>query len=121
LEGNYGLNKYISLANPRGRIKCIFSIKQRAIDKPTGDSYVPFILKIADLFQCKIKYESENIIIFLAQVNSKHRLTKSYFDKYPLMISKHLGYLWVLQALDCLGKHLIDREIINIRAIKFYE
>jgi LAGLIDADG DNA endonuclease family protein len=115
LEGVYGLNKSLS----RGRVKCTFSIKQRVIDKPTGDSCVPFMLKIAELFQCKIiKYKSKNEMTFLAQADSKHYLTKSYFDKYPLMTSKHLDYLCFLQGLNYLGKRLTDQEIIEIQRIK---
>jgi hypothetical protein len=114
LEGLYGLNKSIN----RGRVKCIFSIKQRKIDKLTGDYCLPFMSKIADLFQCKIKYESENEITFFAQADSKHYLTKFYFDKYPLMTSKHLDYLCFVQALDYLSKRLINQEINNIQKIK---
>lgn len=91
LEGSYKLNNFTCLT--RGRVKCIFSIKQRVIDKYTGYSCVPFMSKIADLFQCKIKYESKNEMTFLvqaqAQANSKHPLIKCYFDKYPLMTSKY--------------------------------
>jgi LAGLIDADG endonuclease len=115
LEGAYGLNKYLS----RGRVKCIFSIKQRVIDKPTGNSCVPFMSKIAELFQCKIiKYKSKNEMTFLAQANSKHYLTKSYFDKYPLMTSKRLDYLCFLQGLNYLDKRLTDQEVIEIQKIK---
>lgn len=115
LEGVYGLNKSLS----KGRVKCTFSIKQRVIDKPTGDSCVPFMSKIAKLFQCKIiKYKSKNEMTFLAQANSKHYLTKSYFDKYPLMTSKRLDYLCFLQGLNYLGKRLTDQEIIEIQKIK---
>lgn len=114
LEGIYGLNKSLS----RGRVKCIFSIKQRVIDKPTGDSYVPIMSKIAEFFQCNVKYESKNEMTFLAQSNSKHHLTKFYFDKYPLMTSKRLDYLCFLQGLNYLGKRLTDKEVIEIQTIK---
>jgi hypothetical protein len=50
---------------------------------------------------------------FMAQADSKHHLTKYYFDKYLLMISKHLDYLCFLQGLDYLGKGLTDQEIIQ--------
>lgn len=78
LEGVYGLNKSLS----RGRVKCTFSIKQRVIDRPTGDSCVPIMSKIAKYFQCNINYKSENEMTFLAQADSKHFLTKFYFDKW---------------------------------------
>lgn len=114
LEGIYGLNNSLS----RGRVKCVFSIKQRVIDKLTGDSCVPFMSKIAKFFQCNVKYESKNEMAFLAQSNNKHFLTKFYFDKYPLMTSKRLDYLCFLQGLDYLGKRLTDKEIIEIKTIK---
>jgi hypothetical protein len=116
LEGNYGLNK--SLSADRGRVKCIFSIKQRVIDKRTGDSCVSFMSKIAEFFQCNIKYESENEMTFLAQADSKHYITKSYFKKYPLMTSKRLDYFCFLQGLNYLGKRLTDQEVIEIQMIK---
>jgi LAGLIDADG endonuclease len=74
--------------------------------------------KIAEFFQCNVKYESENEMTFLAQANSKHYLTKSYFDKYPLMTSKRLDYLCFLQGLNYLGKRLTNQEIIEIKNIK---
>jgi len=115
LGGTYRLNKVVS----RGRVKCTFSIKQRVIDKPTGDSCVPFMSKIAEFFQCKIiRYKSKNEMTFFAQANSKHYLTKSYFDKYPLMTSKRLDYLCFLQGLNYLGKRLTDQEVIEIQKIK---
>lgn len=116
LEGIYGLNKSLSLK--RGRVKCIFSIKQRVIDKLIGDSCVPIMSKIAQFFQCNVRYESDNEMSFQAQADSKHYLTKSYFDKYPLMTSKHLDYLCFLQGLNYLGKHLTYKEIIEIQNIK---
>jgi len=114
LEGIYGLNKSLC----RGRVKCIFSIKQRVIDKGTGDSCIPFMSKIAKIFQCNIQYESENQMTFMAQADSKHYLTKSYFDKYPLMTSKHLDYLCFLEGLNYLGKRLTSQEVIEIQKIK---
>lgn len=55
---------------------------------------------------------------FLAQADSKYNLTKSYFDKYPLMTSKYLNYLCFLQGLNYLGKRLTDEEIIDVEKIK---
>lgn len=72
LQGNYSLNKSVHLK--RGRVKCTFSIKQIVIDKPPGDFCV--MTEIANLFKCKIKYERENEMPFLAQADSKHNLTK---------------------------------------------
>ena len=114
IEGIYGLNNSLS----RGRVKCTFSIKQRVIDKPTGDSCVPIMSKIAEFFQCNLIYQPKNEMTFLAQADSKHHLTKYYFDKYPLITSKHLDYLCFLQGLSYLGKRLTDQEITEIQTIK---
>jgi len=76
------------------------------------------MLKIAEFFQCNVKYESENEMTFLAQADSKHYLTKVYFDKYLLMTSKRLDYLCFLQGLNYLGKRLTNQEIIEIQNIK---
>jgi LAGLIDADG endonuclease len=105
LEGVYGLNNSLD----RGRVKCTFSINKRVIDKAAGLSCVPFMTEIAKFFQGKINYKSNNEMTFRAQANSKHYLTKSSFDKYPLMTNKQLNYLSFLQGLDYLGKRLTDK------------
>jgi hypothetical protein len=74
--------------------------------------------KIAEYFQCNINYASENEMTFLAQADSKHYLTKYYFDKYPLMTSKYLNYLCFLQGLNYLGRRLTNQEVIDIQIIK---
>jgi hypothetical protein len=114
LQGIYGLNNSIA----KGRVICTFSIKQRVLDMVTGDNCVPFMTEIANFFQSNINYTSNNAMTFLVQANSKHYLTKSYFDKYPLMSSKYLNYLCYLQGQNYLGKRLADEEIITIRSIK---
>jgi len=84
----------------RGRVKCIFSIKQRVIDKASGESLVPIMTNIAKLFECKINYRSTNEMTFMVQANNKHSLTTSYFDKYPLMTSEYLDYLCFVKGLN---------------------
>ena len=119
LEDVYRFNKeYVSLVPKRARVKCTFSIKQRVVYNLTGDSFVPIMKKIADFFQCKLKYESKNEVTFQAQTDSKHYLIKSYFDKYLLMTSKYLDYLSYSQGLNYLGKRLTYEEVINIQNIK---
>lgn len=114
LEGVYGLNN----SKVRGRVMCTFSIMQRVIDKPTDLSCLPFMTEIANFFQCKIIYKSDNALTFLVQADSKHYLTKSYLNKYPLMTSKRLNYLCFLEGLNYLGKRLTDNEIRDIQALK---
>jgi hypothetical protein len=114
LEGTYGLTNSMA----RGRVKCTFSIKQRVIDEPTGGDCVPFMSEIADLFKCKINYKGVNALTFLAQADNKHDLTKSYFDKFPLMSSKYLDYLCFLKGQNYLGKRLTDEEVMEVRTLK---
>ena len=114
LEGVYGLTNSLV----KGRVKCSFSINQKVIDKATGLSCLPFMTEIANLFECKINYVGENLMVFHASANSKHYLTKLYFDKYPLMTSKRHNYLCFLEGLNYLGKHLTDKEILEIQDIK---
>jgi hypothetical protein len=102
----------------RGRVKCLFSINQKVIDKPSGLSSLPFMTEIADLFQCKINYEGANLIILRVSANSKHHLTKSYFYKYPLMTSKRLNYLCFIEGLDYLGRRLTNKETQEIQNLK---
>lgn len=116
LEGKYGIDNYSSII--RSRVKCIYSIRQRIIDKDTEKSCIPFMTEIANLFQCNINYKSYNILTFLAQSNTNHHLIKSYFDKYPLMTSKYLDYLSFLEGLNYLGKHLTIKEIFEIQVLK---
>lgn len=75
---------------------------------------------IAKFFECKINYISTNEMTFLVQANNKHSLTSSYFDKYPLMTSKYLGYLCFVKGLNYLGKRLIEKKIEEICEIKNY-
>jgi hypothetical protein len=102
----------------RGRVKCSFSINQKVIDKPTGLSCLPFMSEIANLFQCKINFIGENLMVFRVSANSKHYLTKFYFDKFPLMTSKRHNYLCFLEGLYYLGKGLTDKEIIDVQILK---
>lgn len=118
LEGSYALVLSENKSQKRGRVKCVFSIKQRIIDKPTGDSFLPIMTKIANFFECKIHYKAANEITFLLQADSKHNLTTTYFDKYPLMTSKRLDYLSFVKGLNYLGKRLTKQEINEIREIQ---
>jgi hypothetical protein len=79
LDGVYGLNNSIV----RGRVKCTFSINKRVIDKAAGLSCVPFMTEIANFFQCKMNFIGENLMIIRVSANSKHYLTKLYFEKFP--------------------------------------
>lgn len=49
-----------------------------------------------------------------AKVYSKHYLTKSYFDKYPLMTSERLYYLYFLYGLYYLEKCLTGQQITKL-------
>jgi hypothetical protein len=115
LSGRYSLN-----INHQGKnqVICLFFIKQRLIDKLSGESCLHFMEDIARCFNCKVYYKSGNAIVFVAQSFTNTNLVKSYFEEYPLMTSKHLNYLSFLKGFDYRGKYLSDNEIIEIQSIK---
>lgn len=80
LEGCYALELSVNKSQNRGRVKCVFSIKQRVIDKSTGDYFLPIMTKIANFFWI-VKSILNQQITFLAQADSKHNWITSYFDK----------------------------------------
>lgn len=43
LEGYYALELTENKLQNRGRVKCVFSVKHRVIDKPTDDSFLPIL------------------------------------------------------------------------------
>lgn len=111
----------------RGRVQCVFSINQNEIYKKTNESCVPFMTSIANYFNCNLNYkkatsdlfkESAKLVVFYVQSNKKHSTVIDYFNKYPLMSSKHLNYLCYVKALDYLGKHLNRKEILEIQQLK---
>jgi len=114
LEGSYGLND----SKIRGRVKCIFSITQRLIDPATGLSCLPFITDIANLFLSNVISDGPNAIRFLVQADSKWKMVKDYFFKYPLMSSKHLNFLDYLAGTKYLGIRLTNKQVKDIQDLK---
>lgn len=43
LEGYYALELTENKSQKRGWVKCVFSVKQRVIDKPTDDFFLPIL------------------------------------------------------------------------------
>lgn len=118
LEGSYALVLSENKSQKIGRLKCVFSINQIIIDKPTGDSFLPIMTKIANFFECKIHYKAANEITFLVQADSKHNLATTYLDKYPSMTRKRPYYLSFVKGLNYLGKRLTKQEINEIHEIQ---
>jgi hypothetical protein len=54
LQANSKLNKSLPILG-KGESKMRIFDKQRVPDKPTGDFCVPFMIKIAYLFKCKVR------------------------------------------------------------------
>lgn len=71
------------------------------------------MVNIANFLQTKILFKENNAMVFNTQTKNNHYLTKEYFDKYPLMISKYLDYLCFLKGLNYLGRGLTEKEIIK--------
>lgn len=123
LIGNYGLSN----SNERGRVKCVFSINQNEIYKKTGESCIPFMTILSKYFNCNLNYRNtiSNLyknpvksVVFYVQNDKDHLLVTNYFNKYPLMSSKHLNYICYVKGLNYLGKRLTEKEILEIQAIK---
>jgi hypothetical protein len=53
----------------RGRVKCVFSINQSELCILTGESNVPFMTSLAEVFQINLNYKVANSTLFL--VNKK--------------------------------------------------
>lgn len=62
LQANYKLNKTLSILGKGESKMCILN-KQRATDKPTGNFCVPFMIKTAYLFKCKVRRIKWNYFI----------------------------------------------------------
>lgn len=73
--------------------------------------------EIANFFRCKL-YVTNNIIAITVSNMDKLKLINSYFNKYPLMISKYLNYLSYLEGLYYINRHISDNEISEIRTFK---
>ncbi len=95
--------------------------------KKNGESFKEFMSKLANFFQCNLNFklasypsfkESAKLLVFYVQSNKKHFLVTNYFNKYPLLSSKHLNYLCYKKALTFLGKRLTEKEILEIRVLK---
>lgn len=114
LSGKYAINSI----QRKTRVRCHFSIKQRIIDKLSGESCKPFMTDIANFFEANINQNKNNSMVCMVQYTSKHHLVKGYFDKYPLMTSKYLNYLSYLEGLNYLGRPLNNEDISKIQYIK---
>lgn len=104
--------------NIRGHVICVFSVNQREIYKRTGESYVEFMTKLANFFQCDLNFKLANdpsfkkpakLIVFYVQAAKNQFLVTNYFNKYSLMTSKHLNFLSYSKALNFLGKRLTQK------------
>lgn len=113
--------------NPK--ISCRFTIEQRQIDKPTGQSCKPFMSMLADYFEVSLLSKTVNNEKYISSVNSyyfsvesllKIKKVENYFEKYPLMGVKGLdlkdfitGYHMILNK-EHLTKEGKDKLILIV-------
>jgi hypothetical protein len=114
LGGKYSING----SKTKTQVRSIFSIKQRRIDKITGENYVPFMEKLASFLQCKLYHNLDNSVSIVTQNMAQYLIVKSYFDKYPPMTSKYLNYVSYLESYAYKNKSLTQQEIIQIQFLK---
>lgn len=114
LTGNYKIDG----SSNKSQVKRSFALKQRILDKLSGESCIPFMLKIANYLKSRIYYNKDNSMHVTITSQYQILLLKFYLDKYPLMTSKYLDYLCFLQSLNYSGRRLTSDEIIEIRIIK---
>lgn len=126
LEGSYGSDD----SEVRGRVKCVFSLNQSALNRITGESNLTFMTDLANFFKVNLNKKvvkcpgpgfikpSYDALVLFAQSDKKHYLIASYLTKFPLMTSKHLNYLCFYKGLSYLGKRLTPEEILEVRNIK---
>lgn len=82
--------------------------------------------KLADYFKCNLNYKTtiinplnpSKLVVFYVQSDKNHTTVVNYFNKYPLMSSKHLDYLCYVKGLNFLGKRLTKKEILEIQQLK---
>ena len=74
-----------------------YRLDQRAYDRPTSLSMLPFMEKLAIFLNCHVKTYSSNktkteVLSLTVSAIGKLELLVNYFDKYPLIGDKHNDY-----------------------------
>jgi hypothetical protein len=74
-----------------------FRLDQRAYDKPTSSSMLPFMEKFAIYLDCPVKTYNSNktqtdMLSLTVSAIGKLELLVNYFDKYPLIGEKLNNY-----------------------------
>ncbi len=102
-DGHFGIKYVESLPKTetkRSRSESVslkFRLDQRAYDKSTSSSMLPFMKKLALFLNCEVKNynsnatNSEILSLSLASIHSI-KFLKDYFDKYPLLGEKKKDY-----------------------------
>jgi hypothetical protein len=118
-DGNFNIN--ISKRKNTMRIQLSFRIEQKQLtnrlinDNLGSPSYINICLKIAKYFNVSLytrtrKLNDKEFLMYLIVTHNSesHRLVCDYFQKYPLLSSKHLNYLdWsIIYYLQKEKKHL---------------
>lgn len=101
-----------------------YRIDQRAYDRPTSSSMLPFMEKLALFLDCPVKTYSSNktqteILSLTVSAISKLEYLVNYFDKYPLIGDKLNDYKKWRIAYDMLiaKEHLTPEGRLKIKSL----
>lgn len=130
-DGHFGI-KYVEGKSKSGVMKRArsehvtlkYRLDQRAYDRPTSLSMLPFMEKLAIFLDCPIKtYSSNNtnteVLSLTVSAIGKLKLLVNYFDKYPLIGDKYNGYKkWIIVYDMIIAKeHLSPEGRLKIKSL----
>lgn len=130
-DGYFGI-KYVegkpkSGAMKRARIEHVtlkYRLDQRAYDKPTSSSMLPFMEKLAFFLDCPVKSYSSNkthteVLSLTISAIDKLESLVNYFDKYPLIGDKLNDYKkWrIVYDMIIAKEHLTPEGRLNIKSL----
>lgn len=130
-DGHFGI-KYVEGKPKSGVMKRArsehvtlkYRLDQRAYDRPTSLSMLPFMEKLAIFLDCPIKTYSSNktnteVLSLTVSAIGKLDLLVNYFDKYPLIGDKYNDYIkWIIVYEMIIAKeHLSPEGRLKIKSL----
>jgi len=130
-DGHFGI-KYVEGKSKSGVMKRArsehvtlkYRLDQRAQDRPTSSSMLPFMEKLAFFLECPVKTYSSNktqteILSLTVSAISKLELLVNYFDKYPLIGDKVNDYKkWrIVYDMIIAKEHLTAEGRLKIKSL----
>lgn len=130
-DGHFGI-KYVEGKSKSGVMKRArsehvtlkYRLDQRAYDRPTSLSMLPFMEKLAIFLDCPVKTYSSNktnteVLSLTVSAIGKLELLVNYFDKYPLIGDKHNDYKkWrIVYDMIIAKEHLSPEGRLKIKSL----